>query len=68
MTAETVQNADKLLKFTVKLGLETRTIVSGVAEHYSPEYMVGKNVLVVTNLAPRKIRGIESCGMILYAS
>lgn len=67
LTAEKVQNADKLLKFTVKLGLETRTIVSGVAEHYSPEYMVGKNVLVVTNLAPRKIRGIESCGMILYA-
>lgn len=67
LTAEKVENADKLLKFSVKLGKEVRTIVSGVAMHYEPEYMVGKEVLVVTNLAPRKIRGIESQGMILYA-
>ena len=67
LSAEKVENADKLLKFSVKLGEETRTIVSGVAMHYEPEYMVGKEVLVVTNLAPRKIRGIESQGMILYA-
>ena len=67
LTAEKVENADKLLKFSVKLGEEVRTIVSGVAKHYDPEYMVGKEVLVVTNLAPRKIRGIESNGMILYA-
>ena len=67
LTAEKVENADKLLKFSVKLGEEVRTIVSGVAKHYEPEYMVGKEVLVVTNLAPRKIRGIESNGMILYA-
>ena len=67
LTAEKVENADKLLKFSVKLGEEVRTIVSGVALHYQPEYMVGKEVLVVTNLAPRKIRGIESQGMILYA-
>ena len=67
LSAEKVENADKLLKFTVKLGNETRTIVSGVAMHYKPEYMLGKEVLVVTNLAPRKIRGIESAGMILYA-
>lgn len=67
LTAEKVENADKLLKFSVKLGSETRTIVSGVAKHYEPEYMVNKEVLVVTNLAPRKIRGIESQGMILYA-
>lgn len=67
LSAEKVENADKLLKFSVKLGAETRTIVSGVAMHYAPEYMVGKEVLVVTNLAPRKIRGIESAGMILYA-
>ena len=67
LTAEKVENADKLLKFSVKLGEEVRTIVSGVALHYEPEYMVGKEVLVVTNLAPRKIRGIESQGMILYA-
>lgn len=67
LSAEKVENADKLLKFSVKLGKEVRTIVSGVALHYEPEYMVGKEVLVVTNLAPRKIRGIESQGMILYA-
>ena len=67
LTAEKVENADKLLKFSVKLGEEVRTIVSGVAKHYDPEYMVGKEVLVVTNLASRKIRGIESNGMILYA-
>ena len=67
LTAEKVENADKLLKFAVKIGSEERTIVSGVAKHYEPEYLVGKEVLVVTNLAPRKIRGIESAGMILYA-
>ncbi len=67
LTAEKVENADKLLKFSVKLGEEVRTIVSGVALHYEPEYMLNKEVLVVTNLAPRKIRGIESAGMILYA-
>ena len=67
LSAEKVENADKLLKFSVKLGAEVRTIVSGVALHYEPEYMVNKEVLVVTNLAPRKIRGIESAGMILYA-
>ena len=67
LSAEKVENSDKLLKFSVKLGKEVRTIVSGVALHYESEYMVGKEVLVVTNLAPRKIRGIESQGMILYA-
>ena len=67
LTAEKVENADKLLKFSVEIGSETRTIISGVAKHYEPEYMVGKEVCVVTNLKPRKIRGIESFGMILYA-
>ena len=67
LTAEKVENADKLLKFSVQIGAEVRTIVSGVAKHYAPEYMVGKEVCVVANLKPRKIRGIESCGMILYA-
>lgn len=67
LTAEKVENADKLLKFSVEIGSETRTIISGVAKHYAPEYMVGKEVCVVTNLKPRKIRGIESFGMILYA-
>lgn len=65
--AEKVEKADKLLKLTVDLGFETRTIVSGIALHYKPEDIVGKQVTVVTNLAPRKMRGIESNGMILMA-
>jgi methionine--tRNA ligase beta chain len=67
LTAEKVQGADKLLKFSVKFSNETRTIVSGVAKAYSPEQMIGKQVPVVLNLAPRMIRGVESNGMILYA-
>ena len=67
LTAEKVENADKLLKFTVKLGDEERTIISGVYPYYTPEYLVNKNVVVVANLKPRKIKGIESRGMILYA-
>jgi methionyl-tRNA synthetase len=67
VTAEKVEKADKLLKLTVDLGFETRTIVSGIALHYTPEEIVGKQVTVVTNLAPRKMRGIESNGMILMA-
>ena len=66
-SAEKVENADKLLKFSVDFGGEVRTIVSGVATHYSPEYMLNKQVVVVMNLKPRKIKGIESQGMILYA-
>lgn len=65
--AEKVENADKLLKFEVDFGSEVRTIVSGVAKHYAPEDMVNKQVVVCTNLKPRKIKGIESNGMILYA-
>lgn len=65
--SEKVEGADKLLKFSVQLGEEIRTIVSGVAPFYAPEYMLNKEVVVVTNLKPRKIRGIESKGMILYA-
>ena len=65
--AEKVQKADKLLKLTVDLGFETRTIVSGIALHFAPEAIVGKQVTVITNLAPRKMRGIESQGMILMA-
>lgn len=67
LACEKVEKADKLLKSTVKLGDEVRTIVSGIAQHYTPEEMVGKRVIVVTNLAPRKIRGIESRGMLLCA-
>ena len=64
---EKVAKADKLLKLEVDLGTEKRTIVSGIALHYTPEEMVGKQVVVVTNLAPRKMKGIESQGMILTA-
>jgi methionyl-tRNA synthetase len=64
---EKVQKADKLLKLTIDLGTETRTIVSGIALHYTAEEMTGKQVVVVINLAPRKMKGIESQGMILTA-
>ncbi len=67
LNAEKVAKADKLLKLEVDLGSEKRTIVSGIAQHFSPEEMVNKQVIVVANLAPRKMRGIESQGMILTA-
>ena len=67
IACEPVPKSSKLLKETVKFGDEVRTIVSGIAKHYSPEEMVGKKVVFVTNLAPRKICGIESQGMILGA-
>lgn len=66
-SAEKVEKADKLLKLEVDLGFEKRTIVSGIALHFAPEDIVGKQVTVVANLAPRKMRGIESQGMILMA-
>lgn len=65
--AEKVPKADKLLKLEVDLGFEKRTVVSGIALHFAPEDIVGKQVTVVCNLAPRKMRGIESNGMILMA-
>jgi methionyl-tRNA synthetase len=67
LSAEKVEKADKLLKLQVDLGTEVRTIVSGIAMHYQPDQIVGKQVVVVANLAPRKMRGIESQGMILMA-
>jgi methionyl-tRNA synthetase len=67
IAAEKVEKADKLLKLEVNLGFEKRTIVSGIAMHFNPEDIVGKQVVVVANLAPRKMRGIESQGMILMA-
>ena len=67
LTAEKVEKADKLLKLSIDLGFETRTIVSGIAEHFKPEDIIGKQILVIANLAPRKLRGIESKGMILMA-
>lgn len=67
IAAEKVEKADKLLKLEIDLGFETRTVVSGIAVHYTPEEIIGKQVTVVANLAPRKMRGIESKGMILMA-
>ncbi|MEO5684979.1 MAG: methionine--tRNA ligase [Chitinophagaceae bacterium] len=67
VSAEKVAKADKLLKLEVDLGFEKRTIVSGIALHFKPEEITGKQVVVVANLAPRKMRGIESNGMILMA-
>lgn len=67
ISAEKVEKADKLLKLQIDMGFETRTVVSGIALHYQPEAIIGKQVVVVANLAPRKMRGIESNGMILMA-
>jgi methionyl-tRNA synthetase len=67
VAAEKVEKADKLLKLSIDLGFETRTIVSGIALHFKPEEIVDKQVVVVANLAPRKMRGIASNGMILMA-
>lgn len=66
-SAERVPDATKLLKLTVDLGTETRTILAGIAEMYEPEELVGKQIVMIVNLQPRKIRGIESQGMLLAA-
>ena len=67
VSAEKVPKADKLLKLEVDMGNEKRIIVSGIALHFNPADITGKQVVVVANLAPRKMRGIESNGMILMA-
>ncbi len=67
-SAERVPNADKLLKLMVDIGAEVRQIVAGIAQHYTPEQLVGRKVVVVVNLAPRKLRGVESNGMVVAAS
>jgi methionyl-tRNA synthetase len=67
LSAEKVEKADKLLQLTIDTGIDTRTVVSGIAQHYAPEEVVGKTVLVLLNLTPRKIRGVESQGMVLMA-
>lgn len=63
--AEKVKKSDKLLQLTLKVGDETRTVLSGIASQYTPEEMVGKKVVLLYNLAPRKMRGVESQGMVL---
>lgn len=67
LTAEPVPKSNKLLKFTVDTGIDKRTILSGVAKYFKPEEMIGKKVTVLVNLAPRKIMGVESEGMLLFA-
>ncbi len=66
--AEKVEKADKLLKLTVDTGVDVRTVVSGIAESFTPEEVIGKQVMILLNLAPRKIRGIESQGMLLLTT
>jgi methionyl-tRNA synthetase len=66
--AERVPKADKLLRLEVDLGTETRQILAGIAESYTPESLVGRKVVIVANLAPRKMRGLESNGMVVAAS
>jgi methionyl-tRNA synthetase len=66
--AEKVKGADKLLRLEVDIGSEVRQVVAGIAEAYTPEMLVGRKVVLVTNLAPRKLRGLESNGMIVAAS
>ena len=67
VAAEKVTKTTKLLKLTVDTGIDTRTLVSGIAEHYDPEKIIGTKILMIVNLEPRKIKGIESQGMILCA-
>jgi methionyl-tRNA synthetase len=68
IVAEKVKGADKLLRLEVDLGTEVRQVVAGIAEAYAPETLVGRKVVIVVNLAPRKLRGLESNGMIVAAS
>jgi methionyl-tRNA synthetase len=65
--AEKVEKADKLLKLTIDLGFEERTVVSGIAKHFNADDIIGRKVVLLANLAPRKIRGVASQGMILMA-
>jgi len=67
VACERVPKADKLLQLTIRTGLDERTVLSGIAEHFAPEDVVGRRVTLLANLAPRKIRGIESQGMVLMA-
>ena len=68
LTCEKVEKSDKLLKFTLKVGDEERTVLSGIAQHYQPEALIGKKLVLLSNLAPRKIRGHVSQGMLLCAA
>jgi methionyl-tRNA synthetase len=67
LAAERMPKSDKLLKLTIESGLDQRTILSGIARHYKPEDLIGKQVTFIANLAPRKMMGLESNGMVLMA-
>src|ERR1051325_5646303 len=67
LAAERVPKTDKLLKLTIDTGIDKRTVVSGIAAYYEPEKIIGQQVSILVNLEPRKIKGIESQGMILMA-
>ena len=67
LSAERVEGSDKLLKLRIELGSEKRQLVAGIAQSYAPEAVVGKTIIVVANLKPAKIRGVESQGMLLAA-
>lgn len=67
LKAEKIEGVDKLLKLIVNLGNEERQIVAGIAQHYSPEELVGKKIVLVANLESKKLRGVESQGMLLAA-
>jgi methionyl-tRNA synthetase len=68
LEAKTVPGADKILELRVKIGDETRSLAAGIAQQYAPESLVGRKIIVVTNLQPRRVRGVESQGMLLAAS
>jgi len=68
VTAEKVAGADKLLMLQIDLGTEIRQVVAGIAQQYAPEQLIGKDMVLLVNLEPRKIRGVESNGMILAAT
>lgn len=68
LSAESIEGSEKLIKLKVSLGEEERTIVAGIAKHYKPEELIDKKILMLANLKPRKIFGIESQGMVLALS
>ncbi len=67
LTAESIEGSDKLLKLQIDLGSEQRQILSGIAKHYQPSDLVGRQIVVITNLEPRAMMGLESQGMVLAA-
>ncbi len=68
LSAEKVEGSDKLIKLKVSLGEEERTLVAGIAKHYTPDELIGKKIIMLANLKPRKLFGIESQGMVLAVS